>query len=140
MTRYTVARERRTTEQLKQTHVIWRGIGCILMLIVPIMAWALASISVRIGVNRGWPLPYQLLGVPVMPRALWQVPALWPVLGAIEGTPNLYAILAFTIIYIIAGAAILSFLYALVYRIIGPPRYGPLDAPPPKVAVGRYKR
>jgi hypothetical protein len=35
----------------------------------------------------------------------------------------------------------MSFVYALVYRFVGPPAYGPMDAPPPRgVRLKRYKR
>jgi len=34
----------------------------------------------------------------------------------------------------------MSVLYAFVYRLVGPPRYGPLDVPPPNVKLKKYKR
>jgi hypothetical protein len=48
--------------------------------------------------------------------------------------------IVFTILYTIAISGLLSVVYAVVFRIVGPPRYGPLDLPQPHVKVGRYKR
>ena len=35
---------------------------------------------------------------------------------------------------------VISVIYALMYRFIGPSRYGPTDAPPPKIKTKRYTR
>ena len=48
-----------------------------------------------------------------------------PVVGRV-----LYADLAVTVILIVIGFALLTVVYAIIYRIIGIPRYGPLDSPP----------
>lgn len=138
--RYRVAGQRRMPGRGFETHAVWRGIGCLLMLIVPVTSWILAVATVQLAVFRGWPMPYQLMGYPVLPNELWGVRVLWPVLGFIQGQQNLYAILGLTVAYVIIGSALLSFGYAAAYRFFGPPRYGPLDAPPPNIRVGRYKR
>ncbi len=142
MTKWNVAdrRDRLNQPAQPQTHVIWRGIGCLLMLIVPIMAFILATITISLAVTAGWPLPYQLLGTPVMPADLWKIQAITPVLGFIESQNNLYAILLVTVLFIVFLSAVLTFIYAVMYRIVGPSRYGPLDAPPPRVKARGYKR
>jgi hypothetical protein len=38
--------------------------------------------------------------------------------------------LFFTIIITLIGYGVLAFIYALLYKIAGPPRYGPFDVPP----------
>lgn len=140
MTRYSAGRGRPSTKRTDQTPAIWRGIGCILLLIVPVMAWALALGTIRIALENGWPLPYQLLGYAELPEWLWDIPALWPVLGLLSRQPHLYMTVLLAILYTIAISGLLSVIYSVVYRIIGPPRYGPLDLPQPQVKVGRYKR
>ncbi len=142
MTKWTDAdrRGKAMNDQTSQTHVIWRGIGCLLMLIIPVMAFVLASVTVSLALTSGWPLPYQLLGNPVMPAVLWNLHMLDPLLGFIQSQANLYAILAFTVLYIVIMSAVITLLYAIVYRIVGPSRYGPLDAPPATVKVRSYKR
>ena len=139
MTRYSAV-SRRPRGPRNQTHAIWRGIGCLLFLIVPVLAWVSAKATVVLALNRGWPLPYQLVGYPVVSQELWTVRALWPILSFIRGQQHLYITLVFALAYIVVISALLSFGYALVYRFVGPPRYGPLDLPQPEVKVGRYKR
>ncbi len=142
MTKWSVADSRRdrVDRELTQTHAIWRGIGCLLVLIVPVMSYIMASVTVSIGLEQNWPMPYQLLGNPVIPPALWNVGSITPILGFIQSQTNLYAILLMTVVYIIVLSAVLTFGYAVVYRFVGPSRYGPLDAPPPKVRVRGYRR
>jgi len=75
-----------------------------------------------------------------VPEELWSIPAIWPALSFVERQQHLYMTLVFTVVYIIVISAILSFGYSFIYRIVGPPRYGPYDLPQPQVKVGRYKR
>ncbi len=124
MTKWNVAdrRSRITEQELKGTHAIWRGIGCLLMLIIPIISYILAMFTVTTALEAGWPLPYQLLGNPVMPAALWNIRVLDPALGFIQSQANLYAILVVAVLYIVFFSAVLAFLYAVLYRIVGPSR------------------
>ncbi len=142
MTKWNVAdsRNRPVSPGQTPTHVIWRGIGCLIMLIVPIISYLLATIAVQAAIDGGLPLPYQLLGNPVMPAALWNVAATTPILGFIESQNNLYAILLITVLIIVIMSAVLTFVYSVMYRIVGPSRYGPLDAPPPRIKARTYKR
>ena len=140
MTRYSTASRRSSTKRTDQTPAVWRGIGCILMLIVPVMAWVLALGTVQLALRNGWPLPHQFLGYPDLPEWLWDIPALWSVLGLLSRQPHLYMTIVFTILYTIAISGFLSVVYSVIFRIVGPPRYGPLDLPQPQVKVGRYKR
>ncbi len=142
MTKWNVAdsRSRSLRPAQSETHVIWRGIGCLLMLIVPIMSYLLATIFVSTAITLDWPIPYQLLGNPIMPAALWRVQLLSPILGFIESQPNLYANLVVAVVFILVLSGLLTVVYAVLYRMIGPSRYGPLDAPPPKISARSYKR
>ena len=140
MTRYTVSVRRKTPARSQELLAIWRGIGCVLMLVVPLTSWILAAASIQWALDRDWPIPIQLLGYPVVPKVLWNVRAFSPILAPIQSQQNLYAIAALFLIYTILGGAIISLVYALVYRIVGPPVYGPLDAPPPPVEVRKYTR
>ncbi len=140
MTKYNLSGQRRVIKKSEGPHPIWRGIGCLMILIVPIMSFALAAIFVQIALQQNWPVPYQLLGNPVMPKGLWDVSVLAPILAFIQAQTNLYAILALTILFIIVLGGVLSVGYAFIYRFIGPPRYSPLDAPPASGKVKSYKR
>ena len=141
MTKYTTASQRRQVKpQDEGVHAIWRGIGCLLIVIVPTISFLLGTGTVQLAVDQNWPMPYQVMGYPVMPDWLWKAAGLTPLLTFIQGQNNLYAVLMFALIYIIMFSALISFIYALVYRYVGPSRYGPLDAPPPKIKARRYKR
>ncbi len=129
----------RPPPRIDRPHPIWRGIGCILIIVVPIIAFGLAEITVQDTWAQQY-IPYQLLGNPVMPAWLWKVGTLDPLLGFIQSQENLYGALVFSVLYLIVLGTMISVANALIYRSVGPPRYGPLDAPPPKVRVKRYKR
>jgi hypothetical protein len=111
-----------------------------MILIVPLISYLLAAITVQIAVEQNWPMPLQLMGYPSMPPLLWAISSLAPVWAFIEAQKNLYAVLGIAFVYIVILGAFLSLGYALIYRFVGPPRYGPLDAPPPRMSVKRYKR
>jgi hypothetical protein len=140
MTKYTVASQRRAGRQQQATPAIWRGIGCLLILVVPFISYVLAAATVQLAVDKQWPMPYQLMGYPVMPNLLWKVPGFVPVLAFIQAQRNLYAVLTVTVVYVVALGTLISLVYSIIYRLVGPSRYGPLDVPPPSIKVKRYKR
>src|SRR5512133_1135082 len=112
MTKYTVAsrRGRRTEEQ--QVNPIWRGIGCIMIVVIPLMAYGIASLVMQIAVAQNWPMPYQLMGYPTMPKEMFLLPGLVPVGLWLQAQQNLYGILLLTVFFIILLGAIVSVLYA----------------------------
>lgn len=121
-------------------HEIWRGIGCIMMIIVPAISIALGVVLVKYGTTHGWSIPYQLLGYPALPEFVFKSSGLVALLAPVTRIQNFYA-------YLTAGAAItillsglISMLYAFIYRFFGPPRWGPLDEPPPRIKTKRYTR
>ena len=140
MTKYTVASQRRAGRRENTTPAIWRGIGCLLILTVPFVSFVLAAATVQLGIDKQWPLPYQLMGYPAMPNLLWKVPGFVPVLAFIQSQRDLYAVLTVTVVYVVALGALISLMYSIIYRLVGPSRYGPLDVPPPSIKVKRYKR
>jgi len=60
--------------------------------------------------------------------------------GAIDNIQNLYAYIALSIIIMVILGGVLSFVYALIYRFVGPSKYGPTDAPPVKLKVTKKQR
>jgi hypothetical protein len=99
-------------------HPIWRGIGCLMLIIIPIMAYAAADIFLQAAPGLG----------------------LFPRSGDIYRNIDLdFVVLpfsvgeaVFTIFFAVFGFVIFSLVYAVVFRVAGPPTYGPTDAPPPK--------
>ena len=140
MTKYTVAAQRRARAEARTLPPIWRGIGCLLILFFPIVSYILAAWIIGIAVANNWPMPYQLMGFPVMPAILSNSPDLVPLINFIEAQNNLYAILLVTLLLVVALGTLMSLIYSVIYKFVGPPQYGSLDAPPPKVAPRSYKR
>ncbi len=119
---------------------IWRGIGCLLIILVPVLSYAAAVESMPFFFNRGL-VPSDLLITPNVPSWLWTgIPVLAQIIHFFIGRYALPAYLLLTFVYILAIGGFFSMLYALMYRISGPSRYGPMDAPPPKIKVKKYKR
>jgi hypothetical protein len=121
-------------------HVIWRGIGCLMMIIIPAMSIAIAYELINYGLENGWSIPYQLLGKPQMPDWVYKSNGLLTILSPIMSTEHFYAYLALSVVLMIIIGGIISMTYAFVYRAVGPARYGPLDAPPPKIKTKKYTR
>lgn len=96
-------------------HPLWRGIGCIMLVVIPIVSFAAARLLVQMNTRQGW------IRIPIEMRRSVEVPILGPVFAVDLAVTTLIVIIAF---------GLLTVVYALVYRLFGPPRYGPLDAPP----------
>ena len=104
-----------TTTRPVPIHPIWRGIGCLLMVLFPVLAYAGAVLLVRENARKHWILvPGELTGSFVVHY-----------LGRVY-----FLEIAVTLLLLILGFSLLMVLYAMIYRLIGPPRYGPFDVPP----------
>jgi hypothetical protein len=114
-----------------KVHPIWRGIGCILLIVVPILSFFLARFFMQ---NVKWlAMPLALLR-PVVISYTGNVPIdniIFQMNGFLGGRLS-YGDLFFTVIFMVLGFGVLSIFYGIIYRLIGPPRYGPLDSPPAK--------
>ena len=51
--------------------------------------------------------------------------------------PAIWILRAF---YLLILSGLFSVIYAVMYRMVAPPKYGATDAPPPKVKLKKYKR
>ena len=111
MTRYMRASHRGPTTLKPPTPPVWRGIGCLLIIIVPVLAWILAYQAVEWAITSAWQLPYQLMGYAATPAILWKVPYLPVVLAFIERQPHLYMTLLVTFLFVVALSALLSAAY-----------------------------
>jgi hypothetical protein len=132
--------ERKGPPRHNEPHPIWRGIGCLIMLIVPVLSFGISTILVQMAPSLGIQIPVELLGRPLMPDFMFQVPGMVRILNWIQSLDNLYAILVgtFTVTVILAGVLALG--YAIIYRFIGPPLYSNVDVPSPNIKVKKYKR
>lgn len=121
-------------------HPVMRGIGCIMMIVVPVLAYGIALFLVDYGIRQGWPLPPSWLEPVSIHPLLLNLRGLEPVWNFLLRQDNLIAVLVFTIATIVVIGGLMSVLYGYIYTLFGPPQYGPQDAPPIRVKVKRYKR
>lgn len=119
----------------------WRGIGCLLMIILPVMSFAGAIVLLQIPYIRG--LFYQaspaLFGPPSLPPVLWKIKSLAPFFSIIYSWTDLEAKLILTFMVLLVLSGVIGVVYAATYRSTNR-RYGPKDAPPSRRKVKKYKR
>jgi hypothetical protein len=110
MGRYTVIRQEE--KKHPEIHPVWRGIGFILMIITPFMAYASAMLLLDQNKTQGW---VQIPGQFYFPN--------FPI-------PDIGIIAFVTMIMWIILYSALSLVTFLIFRMFGPSRYGPTDMPP----------
>lgn len=125
---------------IEPVHPVWRGIGCLLMLLAPVISLSGALVIVDYGLANNWPIPYELLGRVQFPDWVWKVNVLRDIAQMINNIEHLYAIIAFFILLLALVSGIVSVIYSLFFKTFAPPRYSPMDAPPSRRKTKRYKR
>jgi len=125
-------------------HPVWRGLGFVMIVLAPIMSWAGAEVTNQIlrgiddkyvksffyGLSGSLPVPGWLNFIPLVANA-------WRAVATYE---DIKSKLVLFFLWLVAFSGVLSVLYAMMYRLIGPPRYGPQDIPAPRVRSKRYTR
>jgi hypothetical protein len=90
------------------------------------MSYAGAVVLVQANLEQGW-LP--------MPRELAQTVTI-PFVGDVK---EFFALVIVTVLLMIIGFGVVTILYSLIYSAVGPPRLGPLDAPPVRRSPSKKK-
>jgi hypothetical protein len=140
MGKYTTHSRQAPKRRSYGVHPVMRGIGCIMMIVVPILAYGTALLLVDYGIRQRWPIPPSWLQPITIHPLLFRLRNLEPVWNFLLVQDNLIAVLVFTIVIIVVVGSLMSVLFGYLYSIFGPPLYGPQDAPPIRVKVKRYKR
>lgn len=143
MAKYSKYEKKEVTQQHK-IHPAWRGIGFLMMVLTPIISWAAADVLIPI-VKESESKEFKALvrgldGRVRFDAGLYQIPGIGGLFTWLSSIDDLQIKLVFTFMFILVLSGILSIVYASIYRVIGPPRYGPLDEPAPKIRAKRYKR
>jgi len=120
-------------------HPIWRGIGCILLIVVPLIAFGLMSVFVPSIIATG-KVPYQLLGRVHFPEWAYKVRIVADIANFISSIDNLWINLITFGVMVLLLTAIASLLYSMIYSLVGPAHYSAVDAPPSKYKGKVYKR
>ena len=133
------AKFQRKTPEKKGLNPIWRGIGCILIVIVPLLAYGLMVLFVPVIIATG-KVPYQLLGFVQFPDWAYKVRIVADIAIFIGSIQNLWLnIITFFVIVLIL-TTVASLLYSWIYSVVGPARYTEMDAPPSKHKAKKYTR
>jgi hypothetical protein len=123
-----------------EVHPVWRGIGCIIMLVLPIISWAAAQLLVELGKTQHWPFIYELSETIRFPDIAYKIPYILVAANYLSSIAYLKALLIFFFLLLMLLSGIFAVLNAMLYRLVGPPRYTAIDAPAPRVKVKRYTR
>lgn len=112
MTKFSNYRNASQSRQEKeQIHPIWRGVGFIFIILAPLMGWFGAQVLLDANKENGW----------------FRIPTEFLARGA---DSLLYVKIGLTIILAFLIFFVLQFIGVILYRMVGPERYGPLDVPP----------
>jgi asparagine N-glycosylation enzyme membrane subunit Stt3 len=111
-------------------HPVWRGIGCVVILLIPIMAWYAASLFLQ--TNTRIHLSSDLTKPITLPYSqISEVDRIVASFNHYTVTHNLIVSqFLFTAFFMFIGFGILSLIYAIMFKAVGPSRYGPFDVPP----------
>ena len=132
MGKYQKYRYQQVKERRWKIHPIWRGIGLLLIIMVPIMSFAGAILLVRQNFQQGWfQVPAELLRSVSIPQLAQFAPELSR-LYLVDGLV--------TLAFMVLGFGILSVIYSLLYSMFAPSRYGPVDSPPIRKSPRRTPR
>jgi hypothetical protein len=123
-----------------EIHPVWRGIGFIIMLLTPIISWAATMVLLDLGKSQKWSFMYGLAGTVRFPEIFYTTPVVQTAANYLSTVPYLAAIVLFFIAFFVLFSGVFAFLNAVLYRIVGPPRYTRLDEPAPRVKTKRYTR
>ncbi|BCY18851.1 MAG: hypothetical protein GYA12_13805 [Chloroflexi bacterium] len=95
----------------REIHPIWRGVGFILIILIPALSYVGSLLFLEENSKNGWfPIPRDLISPYV--------------------EPMFYIKIILTIVFMFIFYAIFLFITALITRVIAPPRYGVYDVPP----------
>src|SRR5512145_12833 len=123
MGRYTSYQREKARAKRNEVHPVMRGIGCLLIVLVPIIAYGTSMYVVDYGMRRGWPIPPTWLGFIDIPPLLLRLGGLTVAWNFLQSQNNLTANLFFAFIISIVIFGILSIIYGFIYKIFGPPEY-----------------
>ncbi len=120
----TYSGERGSSRRETEIHPVWRGVGFVFMILIPVMSYSAAMVLIEQNSKNGWlPMPVDLLA-----RT-----------GSFLyfGDPLIYIKGLLTLTFLFVFYAIFSFITFSINSAFGSTRYGPYDLPPVKRARRR---
>jgi hypothetical protein len=120
-------------------HPIWRGIGCILIVVAPLISYALTAILIPILEKTGL-VPGEIMGQIKFPDWVYRSPILNSFGSLISSIKHPWFDLTVFFVILILLVGIVSLIFVVVLQMTGLPRYGKMDAPPSRQKAKPYKR
>lgn len=104
-------------------HPVWRGFGCIMVVIIPLMSFAASAILMDANARNGWV---------EIPRDLDRLPDLASFAGSLPDwiIVDFYAKVLVAVVFSFLLFGVFTIVYSLAYRMSGGFRPSPVDAPP----------
>ena len=133
------AKFQRKGPEKKGLNPIWRGIGCILIVVVPLISYLLMVLFGPMIIATG-KVPYQLLGHMVFPPWAYRNLIVADIANFFSRINDLGFNLILFFLIVLVLTTVSSLFYAAFYSVAGPARYTELDAPPSKYKTKVYKR
>jgi len=140
MGKYRTSSSSRPTPVRGQVPPLVRGIGCITMVLVPVLSYGIAVYWIQNGLPGTQLIPPDWMGAPKLPEFMSQVNGLAVIAAFLQGQANLTANLAFALAATMIIGGFMVIIYGYVYSMFGPSKYGPQDVPPPRVKTKKYNR
>ena len=131
--------QRKSPARQRGLNPVWRGIGCILLVLVPLLSCALASALIPVIRDTG-KLPYQLFQRPQLPAWVFQQPVLRDIGNFVAGIDNFWGLVVLFLFILLLISGGFTLLYIIIYQRIGPSAYSALDSPTPRYKAKKYKR
>jgi hypothetical protein len=124
---------RKREERPWKVHPVWRGIGCLWMILIPILSYVGAWMFTRENFKHGWlPITEELsarISLPVYDFSFLSFPLDFNILVRwLPGQPLYNIDILFFIAFLFLGLGMFSVIYAFLFRSLTPGR-SPLDAP-----------
>lgn len=132
--------ERRGPNPKTTVNPYMRGIGCLLMVIVPVFSYMVGNFLVDTQ-GFGWQiLPASWYSpMSVSPTAAQNVVFGFVAEFLVEN-PIYPAAIALAVVITFVLGGFISIVYGYMYTLMAPSKYGPTDVPPPRVKTKKYKR
>jgi hypothetical protein len=105
----------------KEIHPIWRGIGFVLIILIPILAYSATLVILQENSRKGWfPIPTDLI--------------------VNFSDPMILVKIFMTLIIALVLYVFMQLITNIINKMFGVGRYGPYDVPPESYRGPRYKR
>ena len=132
--------ERRGPNPKTTVNPYMRGIGCLMMVIVPVFSYLGAAELVEEN-NFGWQyLPPEWYSQIMIPPNMTGNVIFGMISGWLVDNAIYPAAIAIAAVFTFVGGGIISIVFGYMYTLLAPSKYGPTDVPPPRVKTKKYKR